>query len=173
MEEWKDVILNGEKTKAQVSSFGRFRNVRGVVSNPLPKKSGYVHVKVNKKNYNIHRLIAIAFKLPKEEGQDTVDHRDNNPSNNHVHNLRWATKSEQIKHSYATNKERKSSANRRFKPVRGRKIGSEEWVSYDSGCDAARALELYSSAISACCHKKSKRAREYEFEFAAPKEGDY
>ena len=49
MEEWKDVILNGEKTKAQVSSFGRFRSVKGVVSEPLPKKSGYVRVAVNKR----------------------------------------------------------------------------------------------------------------------------
>ena len=167
-EEWRDVILNGENTEAQVSSFGRFRSVYGVVSKPLPTKSGYVYVKVNKKNYNIHRLIAIAFELPKEEGQDTVDHIDNDPTNNHLHNLRWATKSEQIRHSYATNKERKSSANRQSKPVRGRKIGSEEWVSYDSAPDAARALKLYQSAISACCNKKSKRAREYEFEFEAP-----
>ena len=96
MEEWKDVILNGEKTKAQVSSFGRFRSVFGVVSEPLPTKNGYVYVKVNKKRYNIHRLIATAFELPKEEGQDTVDHIDNNPSNNHIHNLRWATRSEQV-----------------------------------------------------------------------------
>ena len=91
IEFWRDVILNGEKTKAQVSSFGRFRNVYGVVCKPLPTKSGYVYVKVNKKRYNIHRLIAIAFELPKEEGQDTVDHIDGKPTNNHIHNLRWTT----------------------------------------------------------------------------------
>jgi len=91
-EEWRDVILNGENTEAQVSSFGRFRSVYGVVSKPLPTKSGYASVKVNNRRYLIHRLMAIAFELLKDEGQDTVDHIDNDPSNNHIHNLRWATR---------------------------------------------------------------------------------
>ena len=63
IEFWRDVILNGEKTKAQVSSFGRFRSVYGVVSKPLPTKSGYASVKVNNRRYLIHRLMAIAFEL--------------------------------------------------------------------------------------------------------------
>ena len=60
--------------------------------NLLPTKSGYASVKVNNRRYLIHRLMAIAFELLKDEGQDTVDHIDNDPSNNHIHNLRWATR---------------------------------------------------------------------------------
>ena len=89
--------------RAQVSSLGRFRNTRGVVSTPSPHPNGYVRVSIHRKAHQLHRLIAIAFQLPRREGQTTVDHIDNDPSNNALSNLRWASRSEQIKHSYATN----------------------------------------------------------------------
>ena len=52
-----------------------------------------MYVKINRKKYLIHRLIAVAFGLRKEEGQTTVDHRDGNRGNNRLENLRWATHS--------------------------------------------------------------------------------
>merc|ERR1712087_489230 len=51
-------------------------------------------------------------------------------------NLRWASsteQSQQTKHLYATNTERKSSAHKRSKPVLGRLIGTtDEWTPYVS-----------------------------------------
>lgn len=43
----------------------------------------------------IHRLVAIHF-IPNPEKKPFVLHRDNDPSNNHVSNLRWGTQSENI-----------------------------------------------------------------------------
>ena len=40
-----------------------------------------------------HRLIAEAF-IPNPENKPCVDHHDNNPSNNVITNLRWATRQE-------------------------------------------------------------------------------
>ena len=158
-------------TKSQVSSLGRFKSSRGVVSTPKPRKSGYVSVKVNSKSHQIHRLMAIAFGLPKRDDQDTVDHIDSNPSNNLLENLRWANQSEQIQHSYATNEDRGSSAPRRSKPVEGRVLGAEAWVPYASGEEAARSLGLDPGHIRACCRgKQRKQTGGYEFRWGVPNE---
>ena len=122
-EEWKQV---GE-TKAYVSSLGRLKSTQGVVSTPLPTKSGYVNVMIDNKNYQIHRLIAIAFNLPRQKGRNQVNHKDNNPSNNKLINLEWVTRSENIQYSYKTNVNRKSSAEKQSKPVLGRKLGDVHW----------------------------------------------
>ena len=160
-EEWRTV----KGTKAAVSSLGRFRNSYGVVTTPAPELDGYVRVTINKKHHPIHNLIAVAFELPKLEGQTTVNHKDRNPSNNRLDNLEWASPSEQVLHSYATNPDRESSAPRQSRKVFGRKVGTDdEWTMYDSTRDAARKLELHPGSISACCNKENiKQAGGYEF----------
>ena len=157
-------------TKPQVSSFGRFKSSRGVISTPKPLKSGYVQVQVNGKIHQIHRLMAIAFGLEKRDDQDTVDHKDNNPSNNRLENLRWASKSEQIQHSYATNKNRGSNAPKQSKPVEGRVVGAEAWVPYASSHEAARSLELNPGNINGCCSGKRKKTGGYEFRYGVANE---
>ena len=157
-------------TKPQVSSLGRFKSSKGVVSTPKPKISGYVDVKVNGKSRLIHVLMAIAFGLPKRDDQDTVDHIDNNPSNNRLENLRWASRSEQIQHSYATNENRGSNAPKQSKPVEARVLGAEEWVPYASSNEAARSLGLYPGNVSACCRGKQKQTGGYEFRWGKANE---
>ena len=160
------------KRNAQVSSLGRFRSTIGVVYTPLPSLSGYVSVRIENKRHTMHRLIAAAFELPRAPGQDTVDHIDNNRSNNRLPNLRWLSHSEQTKHSYASNSQRQSNARRLSKPVRARKCGDEAWTVYESGCAAAHALGLESGNVSACCRKRVKQTHNYEFEWAKPTEAD-
>lgn len=74
---------------AAVSSLGRFRSTKGVVSTPKPSSKGYVSVKIHKKSYYLHRLSAFAFQLPRKEKQDYVNHINGNPSNNKRENLEW------------------------------------------------------------------------------------
>ena len=157
-------------TKPQVSSLGRFKSSKGVVSTPKPAKSGYVQVQVNGKHHLIHVLMASAFGLPKRDDQDTVDHVDNNPSNNRLENLRWANRSEQIKHSYVTNENRGSNATRTSKPVEGRALGAEAWVPYASSMEAARSLGLEQGSISACCRGRIKQTGGYEFRYGEANE---
>ena len=163
-------VTKSSITEPQVSSLGRFKSSRGVVSTPKPMKSGYVQVKINGKSHQIHRLIAIAFDLPKRDDQHTVDHIDNDPSNNRKENLKWANGSEQIERSYATNEERVSSAPKRSKPVEGRELGTEAWVPYASSHEAARKLGLYQGSISACCNGRIKKTGNYEFRYGQANE---
>ena len=157
-------------TKPQVSSLGRFKSSGGVVYTPKPEQSGYVKVKVNGKLLRIHRMMAIVFALEKRDDQDTVDHIDNDPSNNRLENLRWASRSEQSNHSYATNEARASSAPKQSKPVEGRKLGADAWVPYASSSEAARSLELKPGHISACCSGKQKKTGGYEFRYGEANE---
>ena len=156
--------------RAQVSSRGRFRSTKGIISKPSPRADGYVEVAVNGKKYLLHRLIAIAFRLLWAEGQRTINHIDGNPSNNALSNLEFASRSEQIHHSYATNTERKSSARKQSKPVHGRRVNDTNWVRYPSAREAARQLGLDPGHISACCRKTQHQTGGYEFELAESSE---
>ena len=144
---------------AKVSSLGRFEDSRGIVKTPIPEEDGYVRVGVNGKLHRIHILIAKAFDLPRREGQNEVNHKDGNPSNNRLDNLEWATPGENMRHSYATNENRRSSAG----PVEGRRLGADEWVWYPSQGAAAEALGVYQGGISRCCRKPGNQTGGYEF----------
>lgn len=83
---------------AQVSSLGRFRSAKGVISTPLPKKDGYMTVGINKKRYQFHIIVATTFDLPRKPGQDWVNHKNLDPKDASVSNLEWVTRGENVKH---------------------------------------------------------------------------
>ena len=66
----------------------------GRILKPFIHKGGYLvidlHKQCKRKHFYIHRLVAGAF-LCNPEHKTCVDHIDNCPANNAVHNLRWAT----------------------------------------------------------------------------------
>lgn len=51
----------------------------------------------------LHRMVAEVY-LQKLPHQTEVNHLDNDPSNNHVANLEWCTRSENTKHSHRQNR---------------------------------------------------------------------
>lgn len=74
-----------------------------VLKHCLNDKTGYLHVRViingKMKTKPIHRLVAETF-LVKPSEKHEVNHIDGNKHNNHVENLEWVTRSENIKHAY-------------------------------------------------------------------------
>ena len=169
------------KRYAAVSSYGRFRSTYGVVSKPKPGASGYARARVDGQSYMIHRMVAVAFKLKREEGQDTVNHINRDRGHNYKDNVEWASQAQQVQHSYETNTERASNAPKRSKPVHGRKradpnAGADappaEWTWYASANQAARDLDLDSGSIGHCCRGRCKHTGGYEFEYAPPNEPD-
>lgn len=157
----------------QVSSFGRFRSTKGIVSTPLSRKDGYSMITINKKRYMSHIVVATTFGLPRKAGQNYVNHKNLDTSDSNVNNLEWVTRSENIKHSYINNEYRKYSGTKRVKPVRARKIGTSEWTLYSGGAsEAARILKVSVGRVSACCAKAkdAKQTGGYEFEWDEPTE---
>ena len=160
--------LGATKRPTQVSNLGRVRSAYGIITEGYERPSGYRMASIYGKGHLVHRLVAGAFlPPPPSEAHTQVNHEDGDPGNNCAVNLAWVTRSENNRHSYATNATRKSSAPKRSKPVLGRPHGSEgEWVEYESVNAAARALGVKQGSISACCLGKTKRAGEYEFKLA-------
>lgn len=113
-EEWKDV--KGYEGYYKVSNYGRVMSLnyqkRGYsqILKPKINNSGYEHYQLHKegkfKDFLAHRLVADCF-IPKEDGKDLINHKDENPRNNRVDNLEWCTNSYNVKYSYDLHPERK------------------------------------------------------------------
>ena len=61
-----------------------------------------------KRNMRVHRLVAETF-LPNNNDLPEVDHIDRNRINNHISNLRWVSRSDNLKNRDMTNVGRKKS----------------------------------------------------------------
>ena len=102
MEEWKDI--EGYEGLYQISNEGRVKSLRkNIIKKDAKHSQEYrliqlCHNKVNKTFY-VHRLVAKAFILNPENLLE-VNHIDGDPTNNHVTNLEWSTRSEQLLHAY-------------------------------------------------------------------------
>lgn len=151
-EEWRTI----PDSKAQVSSTGRYKDVQGVIKTPSAHPNGYVIVMLDNKNHQIHRLIARCFLPPPQPGQTQVNHKDGNPLNNHLSNLEWVTPKENIMHSFANNRNRKSHAPQLCKKVKATKDGQIQ--TFASTAEAARRLGISQGYISEQCHQNAKIA---------------
>lgn len=77
-----------------------FLTYDGYVEYVLTTKHG------SKKHIQAQRIVCGLY-IPKPPHKDYVNHKDLNRTNNHVNNLEWVTHSENVKHSYLNNKNRK------------------------------------------------------------------
>ncbi len=89
-----------------VSNLGRVKSTmkkNEKILTPRENGKGYlrVHLSVNGriKDYYIHRLVADAF-IHNPENLPEVNHKDGDKGNNHIDNLEWCTRSENIRHAF-------------------------------------------------------------------------
>lgn len=74
-----------------------------ILKHCLNEITGYLHVGViingKMRTKTIHRLVAETFSHQPSDKHE-VNHIDGNKHNNHISNLEWVTRSENIKHAY-------------------------------------------------------------------------
>lgn len=113
---WKDVV--GYEGLYQVSNLGRVKRIKHTtkklffserIVNQYVNMNGYMMAPLSKdgkdKHKAVHRLVAQAF-IPNPDNLPFVNHKDENPLNNHVDNLEWCTA--KYNSNYGTIKDRKS-----------------------------------------------------------------
>lgn len=78
---------NGERVLKQ-NGIGRNRKYKSV---SLKTNNGW-------KCRQVHRLVAMAF-IPNPENKEQINHKDGDPSNNHIDNLEWCDAFENMQHA--------------------------------------------------------------------------
>ena len=84
--------------------------------------NGYFCVRLNGRFYTIHRLVLMTWRpLPNDGTPMTVDHLDSNRRNNHLENLEWVSREENLRRAneiYTNDKEALACENcQNFKPL--------------------------------------------------------
>ena len=118
---------------------------------PWDDGRGYLCVNLYKnskcKHYKIHRLVAEVY-LPNSDNLPQVNHKDENKSNNALSNLEWCTAAYNNNYSKA-------------KKV----ICVETGQVFDSLTEAAKAVDVAKTNISACCRGKQKTTAGYHWAY--------
>lgn len=139
---------------------------------PNITKSGYCSVELfdnngKSKRLLIHRLVATAF-IPNPNNYNEVNHKDENPSNNHVDNLEWCThkynmnygNGAKTRHSKINYHSEKMKAAQRRNGIKTRKPvlqftkDGNFIMRYDSALEASKATGANYSHIGECCNGK-------------------
>lgn len=103
--------ITGLEGRYEVSDLGRVRSLRFGKERILKARSangaaGHLGVcLLPKTNHYVHRLVAIAFLGEPEDGM-VVCHRDGDPTNNCVENLRWGTRKDNVLDTWKHRSER-------------------------------------------------------------------
>ena len=107
-EVWKEV--EGTKGKYFISNCGRLNSYcryNAKIIKPYKNQYDYLRADIRRNGKRetvlIHRLVAIAFvENDNPKVKDTIDHIDGNKNNNASYNLRWLSRSANVKAYYAT-----------------------------------------------------------------------
>lgn len=102
MENWK--LIDGFGGKFAININGEVKNNHsGKLVAQYDNGKGYKKVHlwadgIGESRFYVHRLVADAF-IPNRGIKQEVNHKDGNPSNNHVSNLEWVDSRENTKHA--------------------------------------------------------------------------
>eukprot|EP00438_Fugacium_kawagutii_P020122 Skav226974 [mRNA] locus=scaffold51:413605:414687:- [translate_table: standard] len=128
---------------------GRCRDSRGNIKHGSLRKDGYYEVSIKGKRFLLHRVLLLLFSGPPPNATAwQVNHLDGNWSNNQLENLEWATRSENMEHTYKS-LGRQDSKHSQSKPV------SVDGTDYPSISEAARMRGETFNTLRMRCHRNA------------------
>jgi len=88
----------GGKGKGKIVDYSYKRQLK-----PQTNHKGYLNVILEQGSFNakcmlIHRAVALAY-IPNSNNYDTINHIDENKTNNHVSNLEWMSNADNVAYS--------------------------------------------------------------------------
>ena len=142
-------ISSGQFRGLKVSNIGRVQMAYGKTYGSLTK-DGYRVIIYNNVSVRVHVAVCTAFHGPALDTNMTVDHRDQQRSNNRTDNLRWATSQTQGENSSNSH------------AVKCYIAGTEILLDTYPSCKAAqRATGIDGGSISKCCRGKQKTSGQH------------
>ena len=99
---WKQI----EELDYEINEQGVVRRISSKrIKKSFKRKDGYIGIQLYKPkygvvNYQLHRLIAIAY-IPNTLNKEYINHIDSNRENNSISNLEWVTSHENVIYGYA------------------------------------------------------------------------
>lgn len=153
METWRDI----EEYQGiyEVSTNGQVRRKNGKILKPKIERTGYVRYHLSKnglsKSLLAHRIVAQAF-LPNPNNYKTINHIDENKSNNNINNLEWCDMSYQNRYGQGAINRNKAKE----KPVLQYDKEGNFIKRFDSVKKAAIELNLNQSSIHCVCKKQRR-----------------
>lgn len=172
MEEvWRDI--KGFENKYQVSNLGKVKSLNyfgGSNEQILKQKTnpnGYMYVSLWKNNkesqLRVHRLVAEAF-IPNPDNKVQVDHINCNRIDNRVENLRWCTRSENMRNPLTLKKLIGKNAPSARSVLQFSEDGYlvKRWFCMR---DAEQVLGIKAQHISRCCRGERKSAGGYVWKY--------
>lgn len=173
---WKKYgkIYLGYEGYYQVSNFGRIKSLKfrnGIIQKskerimqPTNNGKGYQIIGLRKpsqkkKNFYVHRLVAIAF-IDNPNNYNIINHKDYNRANNNVDNLEWCTQSYNARYSLIHRLYINCKPVAKISPASNMIIET-----YKSIQQASNENNVSTTYISYCCKGKYKTAKGYIWEF--------
>lgn len=133
----------------EISDFGRVKPCVGLISFGPKNVDEYNIVRISDKNYPVRQPVALAFIGKPPTNKHTVYHKDRDPANNHMSNIRWTTCLEQADNS-------------KSRPIDAYKndVFVDSYTSFDI---ASKDLDIHISSVSRCISGKYIQTGGYAF----------
>ena len=165
-ENWKEIA--GYEGLYEVSDLGRVKSFwhgKEKILNPLKNNNGYLSVILckdgQKKMLLVHRIVAEAF-IQNTKGLATINHKDEDKTNNTVSNLEWMSQKDNI--NYGTHNKRVAESLSKQVQMFDKSTG-ELLATFPSTHEAERVTRIDQGSISKCCIGKLKSAGGYVWKY--------